>query len=186
MTLPSSATPVTVLLASITLSGTVFLADRWKSPLMAALGMLGGLYPPTAGCRFGRWVAALWIHRPAVGGDPLGIPSARLGVDHRNAGFCHHGVSALLVRSTGRGHQLGNGLPVDLSLCAPLYGSKPAPSMGCQEPLPCCHTGMAWFRLVGDDDAFHGRPWGDDPASTLDRSLLAGSRGMPVSPVTAS
>ena len=68
-------TPVTVLLASITLSGAVFLADRWKSPLMAALGMLGGLLTPTAGCRFGRWVAALWIHRPAVGGDPLGIPS---------------------------------------------------------------------------------------------------------------
>ena len=43
---------------------------------------------------------------------------------------------------------------------------------------------LSW--LVGDDDAFHGRPWGDDPASTLDRSLLAGSRGMPVSPVTAS
>lgn len=39
-------TPVTVLLASITLSGAVFLADRWKSPLMAALGMLGGLLTP--------------------------------------------------------------------------------------------------------------------------------------------
>ena len=151
--------------------------------------------PPAAGCRFGRWLAALWIHRPAVGGDPLGIPSARLGVDHRHAGFCHHGVSALLVRSTGciatsstgRGHQLGNGLPADLSIRAPLYGSKPAlASMGCQEPLPCRHSGMAWFRLVGDDDAFHGRLWDEGPASTLDRSLLAGSRGVPLSPVTAS
>ena len=53
--------------------------------------------------------------------------------------------------------------------------------MGDMSLSTCCHTGMAWFRLVGDDDAFHGRPWGDDPTSTLDRSLLAGSRGMPVS-----
>ena len=86
----------------------------WKSPLMAALGMLGGLLTPLLlDVDLGDGLPLFgFIGLLSVG--ILGIPSARLGVDHRNAGFCNRYIRTT-VRSTGRGHQLGNGLPVDLS-----------------------------------------------------------------------